>query len=290
MTTSKPKVHRREIVEADRSAVADLLTRGFQPLRTHGFWLNAFDSLSKRPTPEGYPRYGYVLVADGAIVGVLLLIFARISAASGPIIRCNLSSWYVEPEFRMYGTMLVSRALKHSDVTYYNITPAPHTLPILEAQGYVRYCDGRFVALPVLSGRGTGGRVQRVTPDMAPGEDLSAAEIDMLVQHQRYGCISVVCGQPGARQPFVFARRRRGGVIPFAFLVYSRTLDSFVQSARPLGLFLAARGIPLVILDANGPVRGLVGRYLESYPKYFKGSDRPGIGDIAFSERAVFGV
>ena len=290
MTMSKPKVQCREIVESDRSAVADLLTRGFDHTRTRGFWLNAFDSLSKHPTPAGYPRYGYALVADGAIVGVLLLIFARVSAASGPTVRCNVSSWYVEPAFRMYGTMLVSRALKHRDVTYYNITPAPHTLPILEAQGYVRYCDGRFIAVPMLSARGMGDRVQRVTPDTTPGEDLSAAEIDMLVQHQCYGCISVVCGPPGARQPFVFARRRRYGVVPFAFLVYCRTLDSFVQSARPLGLFLAARGIPLVILDANGPVRGLIGMYSEPYPKYFKGSDRPALGDIAFSERAVFGV
>ena len=290
MTTPKPKVQCREIVEADRSAVVDMLTRGFQPLRSHGFWLNAFDSLSKHTTPAGYPRYGYALVADGVIVGVLLLIFARVSTASGPTVRCNLSSWYVEPAFRTYGTMFVSRALKHRDVTYYNITPAPHTFPILEAQGYVRYCDGRLLTLPVLSARGVGGRVRRVTPDMTPGEDLSAAEIDMLVQHQRYGCISVVCGPPGARQPFVFARRRRHGVVPFAFLVYCRSLDSFVQSARPLGLFLAARGVPFVILDANGPVRGLVGKYLEAYPKYFKGSDRPAIGDIAFSERAVFGV
>lgn len=290
MITAKPKVQCREIVEADRAVVADLLTRGFDYTRTRAFWLHAFDSLSDRPTPAGYPRYGYALVADGVVVGVLLLIFARVSTASGPIVRCNVSSWYVEPAFRMYGTMLVSRSIKHRDVTYYNITPAPHTYPILEAQGYVRYCDGRFLAVPMLSARGTGGRVQRVTPDMKPGDDLSAAEIDVLLQHQHYGCISVVCGPPGARQPFVFAPRRRYGVVSFGILVYCRTIDSFVQSARPLGLFLAARGIPLVILDANGPVRGLVGKYLESYPKYFKGSDRPALGDIAFSERAVFGV
>jgi hypothetical protein len=47
--------------------------------------------------------------------------------------------------------MLVSRALRHKDVTYVNVSPAPHTRPIIEAQGFARYCDGIFVAVPMLT-------------------------------------------------------------------------------------------------------------------------------------------
>ena len=38
------------------------------------------------------------------------------------------------------------------DVTYLNVSPAPHTRPIIEAQGFARYCDGIFIAVPLLNG------------------------------------------------------------------------------------------------------------------------------------------
>jgi len=60
--------------------------------------------------------------AGGRIVGVLLLIA---SEAVDDVRRCNVSRWYVEPEYRVYGTLLVRRALRHRDVTYINVSPAP---------------------------------------------------------------------------------------------------------------------------------------------------------------------
>jgi hypothetical protein len=56
-------------------------------------------------------------------------------------------------------------------------------------------------------------------------------------------------------------------------------------------MFLLRRGLPLVILDANGPVRGLVGKYFDqTMPKYFKGPEPPRLGDLAYTETALFGV
>jgi hypothetical protein len=50
------------------------------------------------------------------------------------------------------------------------------------------------------------------------------------------------------------------------------------------------RGLPLIVIDANGPVKGLIGWYSKGAPKYFKGPDPARLGDIAYSERALFGV
>jgi hypothetical protein len=36
---------------------------------------------------------------DGTIVGATLTIYSNVPADAGFAIRCNLSSWYVEPEF-----------------------------------------------------------------------------------------------------------------------------------------------------------------------------------------------
>jgi hypothetical protein len=284
-----PRVRCREIEDGDTAGVVNLLTRGFRE-RSRDFWVRAIHRLAEHPTPPGFPKYGYLLESEGNPVGVLFLIFSSVLAKGQTRIRCNVSSWYVASEFRSYATMLVSQALKHSDVTYYNITPAVHTLPILEAQGYQRFCSGRFVTVPVLCRASFGARVRAVLPDISPGGDLQSHEIELLLTHANYGCISVTCSSANYRCPFVFAPRWKFGVLPFAHLVYCRDLQDFVRFAGPLGRFLARRGIFLVVLDSNDPIRGLIGAYSKAIPKYFKGPDRPRLGDLAYSERAMFGV
>lgn len=286
---SAVEIRCREIGTTDIDGIVNLLTSGFRE-RTRAFWVRALKRLSEHPTPPGFPKYGYLLECRGAPVGVILLIFSSILVNGEPRIRCNVSSWYVEPAFRGYATMLTSHALKHKHVTYFNITPAPHTLPTLEAQGYIRYCSGRFVAVPALSAWSDGSRVKAVASDIYPGEDLLAFEIELLLAHASYGCMSLTCRSANRRHPFVFAPRRKLGLVPFAYLAYCRDLKDFVRFAGPLGRFLAWRGFPLVVLDSNGPVRGLIGRYSDAFPKYFKGPDPPRLGDWAYSERVMFGV
>ena len=175
-------------------------------------------------------------------------------------LSCNVASWYVEPQFRNQASLLSSIALKHKHVTYLNATPAPQTWPILKAQGYKRYCNGLFFALPALS-RG-GGSMAAVKPDTPKPDDLSAAEFDLLTRHAGYGCLSLVCRTVTGAIPFVFApfRIRQGRIgLPAMQLIYCRSVDDFVACAGTIGRFLLKRGKPLVIVDANGPIQGLVG-------------------------------
>jgi hypothetical protein len=288
---SRPGIRCREITSADLDGIVNLLTSGFRHHhRTRDFWVRALKRLSEHPTPPGFPKYGYLLECKGTRVGVSLLIFSSILVNGETRIRCNTSAVYVEPAFRGYAAMLVSRALRHKHVTYFNITPVPHTLPILEAQGYVRYCAGRFVSVPALSAWSYGSRVKAVAPDTCPDEDLPSSEIELLLAHARYGCMSLTCSSANRRHPFVFMTRRKFGLVPYAYLAYCRDLEDFVRFAGPLGRFLAWRGFPLVVLDSNGPVRGLVGTYSAASPKYFKGPDQPRLGDLAYSERVMYDV
>jgi hypothetical protein len=285
-----PSVVCREITPADLGQVVELLTRGFRAQRRRGFWAQAVQRLAEREPPSGLPRFGYALESGGVLVGVLLVIASEVPDGQGTSLRCNVSSWYVEPSFRPYGTLLERRALRHRQATYLNVTPAPHTRPGLMAQGYVPYASGRFVAVPALSFGGPKVEITSAAEGLAPGRGLSAAEVELLLDHARWGCISLVCMDGGRRFPFVFAPRRRHAVVPFAYLVYCRDLDSFVRYAGPLGRFLALQGLPLVAADANGPLPGVPGRYQDGYPKYYKGGQAPRAGDLAYTERGVFGV
>ena len=247
------------------------------------------ERLSTHPALPGLPRYGYMLESDRP-VGVLLLIFTAVDDGGGEHIKCNVSSWYVEPAFRMFAAMLVSRALQHRHVTYFNVTPAPHTLAILQAQSYRQFCRGRVTAVPALSPGGGRARIEAVAADGPSDCNLPKFEAALLQAHAGYGCLSLICRIDGEIHPFVFARRRKFGVVPFAFLIYCRSLDSFVRFAGPLGRFLMGRGVPLTVVDANEPIRGLVGRYSTANPKYFRGPHPPRLGDLSYSERAMFGV
>ena len=185
--------------------------------------------------------------------------------------------------------MLRSHALKHKDVTYFNITPLPHTLSILEAQGFARYCDGRFIAVPALSMQSKCSRVEVVRPDICADDDLPSSEIGLLLAHARYECISVICNSSDGRHPFVFLPLKKAVVAHYAYLAYCRDLAEFVRFAGPLGRFLARRGCPLVVVDSNGPINALIGRYSNGFSKYFKGPNKPRLGDLTYSERVMFG-
>jgi hypothetical protein len=285
-----PSVRARQIGQSDINGVADLLARGFRS-RTRQFWLRVLARLTDRPPPAGLPKYGYLLESSGTLVGVILLIFSTARTGISYTTRCNVSSWYVEPAFRTYAGLLASQALKHKEVTYLDVTPAPHTRAIVEAQGYSRYSGGVFIAAPALNFCYENTQVREVGANADLDVHLDSFERDLLMEHVEYGCMSLWCVTSERAYPFVFRPRLARGVIPYAQLIYCRDLEDLVRFAGPIGRFLAMRRRPLVFIDSNGPIPGLVGRYIDGrMPKYFKGPDRPRLGDLANTEIAMFGM
>ena len=273
----------RDIAEPDLPQVITLLTEGFADQRSRAYWVQAIARLASHGAPPGCPRFGTLLEHDGEVVGVLLQLFSMRPGG----VRCNMSSWWVRPTYRMYGSLLVQRALRHR-ATYTNLTPAPHTLALLEAQGYRRFCEGRVVAWPWL-GRGGGVRVRGWTRAMAPGGGLDAEELTILGDHAKYGCLCLVAEVDGRRVPLVFAPRRRLGVVGLAVLTWCPEPSMLPRVAASVGRYLAFRGLLFMVLDADGAIPGIPGRYTPGRPKYYRGPDRPGLYDHAYSERAMFG-
>jgi hypothetical protein len=290
MTGRRLRVRCRQIADADVNPVVDLLLKSGFP-GDRNFWMRGMARLAAHPTPPTFPKYGFMLEADDIPVGVLLTITTQIAEGDDVRIRCNFSSWFVWPAFRGYATLLVAQALRHKEATYLNISPLPFTLPILAAQGFSRYCSGRFLAVPALR---PGPRQVRVVP-IIPQTDLAAYDLprptaELLRRHLDYGCIGLIVTAGGRHYPFLFDLHWKYRFLRLAYLVYCPSLDDFVRFAGPAGRYLAKRGYPFVVVDANGPIPGLVGRYWESTPKYFKGRFRPRFGDLADTEQVIFGL
>ncbi len=291
MLAAKPRF--REILESDLDAIGDLLTRGFVH-RSREYWMRGLHYQGARSLPSGAPRYGYLLEHQGVPVGCLLLIYSSKIIGGEAATCCNVSSWYVDPAFRNYAALLASMTQKRKEISYFNVTPAVATWPILEAQGFVAYCRGLYFSLPVLSRGGSGMTVEAVTPDTAVIAGLPDADLAMLKRHAEYGCLSLVCRTAEEVLPFIFfSLRKRRGIIPVPAmqLGYCRSIADLVKCAGAIGRYLLRRGRPIIIVDANGAVAGLPGIYSEARGrKYFKGPHQPRLGDLADTELAIYGM
>lgn len=280
----------RLIGEADLPALAELLARGF-PERTTRYWARALDTLAHREAPADYPRFGYLLEHDGAPVGVILMIFTSWGPTDAKRTRCNISSWYVDEKYRGYASLLIAAAVRHKDVTYINVSPAAHTWRVIEAQGFTRYCDGQMLTVPSLSPWVSNARAREFDPRRDYGDALTAEERNLLASHAEHGCLSYVVHEKREAHPFVFLPRRvLWGMLPTLQLIYCASIADLQRFAGPLGRELLQRGQPTVLIDTSAPLPGLVGKFMRNRgPNYFKGPERPRLGDLAFSERVLFG-
>ena len=271
VTPQAARVRCRQIVESDLDVLADLLTKGF-PRSRREYWTRGFARWRYLPPVEGMPRYGFVLEAESGLVGVLLLL----SSQRGERIVANLSSWYVEPEWRSHSTLLVSVATKLKHVTYLNASPAPHTERTLEALSFIPYNFGRS-AVFALPGR---GKVSETIPDDLP-------EAQLLRDHRALGQISLVVEKDGILSPFVFKPRRLDKPpIPMMDVMYCRSPEDFARCAPALARHVLPRALGFLI-DGDQP--GL-SRYVEGKERrYYKGPWRPTLGDLAYTEKVIFG-
>ncbi len=304
----------REIEASDLEGVLALLCEGF-PGRNEACWRQGLQALATRSLQPDVPRFGYLLEQDGHLAGALLLIFVPAEAtADGP--RCNVSSWYVRPQFRHLANVLVKQALRLKQVTYTNLSPAPKTLPLLKAQGYKRYSAGSFLALPLL-GRGLQRKV-RAFDAQRDAAFLPPHELRLLSDHAALDCIVLVGEDAQGLVPFVLNRAeskrwpvemaglmRRVGpthlrripsiivrrLLRIRSLIYCRDTADLARFAHPLGYWLLRHhGITLVRLDAPAPPQGLIGRFSPGRdPKYFRGLNAPPLNDLAYSELVYFG-
>ena len=74
-------------------------------------------------------------------------------------------------------------------------------------------------------------------------------------------------------------------------LVYCRDIESYKRCAGAIGRTLLGAAKPIVMLDANAAIGGLIGFYTEKRGrKYFKGPYAPSLTDLTNTELVLFGL
>jgi hypothetical protein len=282
-----PRISSRRISDEDLPALAAFLGDGLN--YPAAYYLTVLARLKAHATPEGFPKYGYVLTDGANIVGALLQIYSTVPGTERPYVRCHMASWCVKEEYRAFAGLFYRKALSAKDVTFLNTSARPVAIPSIIAQGFQSYSNGQFASVPVLHAIGAGGSrgVRVVDARLDPQVPFDPAEAQVLADHASYGCICVWCVTAERAYPFVFHKRAFKGVLPGAQLVYCPSLASFARFAGPLGRFLAKQGVYIVRMDADGPIQGLAGWYLDKMERrYFKGV-RPRLGDLAYTQAVL---
>src|SRR5262249_57216032 len=135
-----------------------------------------------------------------------------VPAGGGMRVRSNVSSWYVDPAFRSYASVLISHAIRHKEVTYVNLTSVAHTRPILLAQGYSCYAKGVFSAALPLHILARAPRTRIVAADATLRGSFAPHERQVLLDHAGYGCAAFWCETEERAYPFVFRLRSLKGI------------------------------------------------------------------------------
>jgi hypothetical protein len=276
----------REITPADFDRVAEVLGKGIG--YSNEYFLHLLRRMTEHPTPAGFPKYGRLLESDGSIVGAIILIFSRIWSDGIPSIRCHVTGWCVEPPYRCYAAVFFAKDLKHNNVTYINISAKSDTLPIIGSQGFTGYSSGQFRVVPAIQFASRDGQAKVRRVGDVPNARFESFEQELLLAHAKYGCICLWCVTAERAYPFAFRPRVFRRFLPGVQLVYCRDIEDFVRFAGPIGRFLALRGRFVVRIDSNGPIRGLLGTFIEGVDRrYYKGPKPPRLGDLAYTHLAM---
>lgn len=279
----------REIEEQDLTEVVALLCEGF-PRSTSMYWQAGLRRLANRERPPSTEKYGYVLTVGSRLRGVVLTIPSI--HEEGPVRRVyvNISSWYVQPAFRgPLAKELYRRASRHEGITYTNLSAATHTIETIKSLEFEEWTAGQMVAVGVKRHRSSLGKIRFLSPGKLRSSDCSA-EASLLADHTSFGCLSFFLETPNCRSPFIFVRRHVKGGIPCAQLIYCRHLTDLIQHGLAISSWLTMRGFPLMLIDASGPIEGLIGYYVAGKSrKYFKGPQPIRMIDHSYSEMAIFG-
>ena len=124
------------------------------------------------------------------------------------------------------------------------------------------------------------GKIHQAIPDDLP-------EAQLLRDHRALGLTSLVVEENGILSPFVLKPRRLDKPpVPMMDVMYCRSPEDLAICAPALARHFLPRALGFLI---DGDMPGL-SYYVEGKERrYYKGPWRPSLGDLAYTEKVIFG-
>jgi hypothetical protein len=277
----------RELEQADLPEVSNILAEGFSR-HSLAFWQDRLRAMARREPAPGTALFGYGLDAGG-LQGVVLTFGSLHGPAEARQTIVNISSWTVRPALRGLAAKELYRHATSADaMTFSNLSPAAHTQETIKKFGFIERTAGQIIAIGVARSRGA--RRSIVPLSDAERSGLSPERAAMMRDHQARGCLTFCLESNDRLAPFMFLPRRVKPGIPVAQLIYCELLSDLIDNSRTITLEVLKRGFAAMLVDASGPIEGLMGRYFPARAaKYYKGPMPLYAIDHSYSEMIYIG-
>lgn len=247
-----------------------------------------FYNLFTYPWMADKPNLGFVLEDEGRLVGFLSTIYADREIGGAPVRFCNLSSWFVLPEYRNHSLALLAAAHRQADLVFTNLTSRPAVRKISLALRYQLLDTYKLFAFPFAQ-FWTLGRMPRVLFQRDAIEPLlPPAQQKLLRDHAATPCGHLLIRRRGQSCYIIWIRRVKKG-IPFCELLYVSAPELLRDCFEPVKLALCLRSrAPAVAIDERLLGARLPLLYAFERISLFK-SNRVGPADIdnLYSELAL---
>lgn len=221
---------------------ADFLAANMSIERTAEAWVAA---LSANWLPER-PNYGFLLRADGAVVGGIGALYAERSLRGQCERFCNITSWCVRDDYRKFSVGLAMQLLAQPGYHFTDFSPTKivaGTLQFLKFQSL----DDAVVVLPGLPAHLGSERVLDAPAAIAQAipDELRQTWQD----HAVYPWLrQILLGRPGAWCHVIYKLRDFKGM-PAAQLIYRSDRDLLNACLGALQTYCCRRGILSVHIE-----------------------------------------
>ena len=152
------------ITDVDLPEVAQLLGEHFPPDTPADQWADAWQRTVNLPGSEA-PNHGFLLRADGQVVGAYPAIYSTRIIDGRRERICNLAVWYVAPEYRKHSIRMAQAILGQEGWHFTDLTPIEVVQKLNLRLGF-SYLDTTTALIPNLPWPSLPGRV-RVSADPA---------------------------------------------------------------------------------------------------------------------------
>jgi hypothetical protein len=230
----KTAVEVRPIGPDDVSAVAEFLHAQLNERVPAEAWARAVDV----PWPVERPNAGFMLIADGAVVGAHLAFYSERTIDGRRERFCNLGAWCVLPEHRFHALRLLKALLAQDGYHFTDLSPSGSVVGLNERLGF-RFLDTTTTVVPNLPWPGRGA----ISSDPALLERTLIGD-QLRIYRDHAGATAarhLLLTRGGDWCYVVFRKDRRKGLPLFASLLHVSNPALFRAMARPLARHLLLR-------------------------------------------------
>ncbi|TMI01747.1 MAG: hypothetical protein E6H39_03445 [Betaproteobacteria bacterium] len=148
------------------------------------------------------------------------MLYARRLVQGKTALVCNLSSFYVHPDYRGWSFALLAHALRDETVCYTSLTPSRTVTHMCEAMGFSYIDRNKIMLPPLLNAITLRGPSPRIISDPEQVRALLDGEQRRIFDdHAPYDCLQLVL-QSGLERAYLVVKRRTLGRFPLSDLLY----------------------------------------------------------------------